>query len=145
MKKHLLRLRVIVELPPADAHFAVQRGRQDLDPPIAASHSALTFQFPVLVVDPITDPSRLVGEFTQGPPAARFVYINSGTYAGKTDSVWSRRAKVPLAGITAPLVQSALAQPDSALQTRIAGTAKDGGPVCASVTLLEMWKVVITT
>lgn len=144
MKKHLLRLRVIVEQPPAGVTFAVQRGRDELDPPFASSSSTVTFQFPVLVVDPITDPPRLVGEFTQGPPTARFAYINSGTYAGQADSCWSRRAKVTLTGITADLVKAALAKPDSALQTRIAGIAKDGGPACASVKLLDEWRLIST-
>src|SRR5689334_3494936 len=140
MKKHLLRLRVIVEQPPAGVTFAVQRGRHELDPPLASNSTAQTFQFPVLVVDPITDPPRLVGEFTQGPPSSRFAYINSGTYAGQSDSCWSRRAKVPLSGITADLVRTVLSKPDSALQARIAGTHKDGGPACASVKLLDEWR-----
>ncbi len=140
--KHLLRLRVIVDQPPVGVTFAVQRGRDALDPPLAISATALVFQFPVLVADPICEPPRLLGEFTQGPPSARFVYVNSGTYAGQADSSWSRRAKVSLMSITAQLIQDALRKPDLALQTRFAGTARDGGPTCAGVKALAPWTVV---
>jgi len=46
------------------------------------------------------------GPFVQGRPGSRFVYVNSGTYAGDQKSCWSRRAKVPLTGIAASLARS---------------------------------------
>ena len=49
---------------------------------------------------------------------------------------------MPLAGISWPLIEEALAAPDAALEARIAGTAKDGGPACATVPLLEGgWRI----
>lgn len=37
-----------------------------------------------------------LGPFAQGPPAARFVYVDVGTYAGQKNTPWARRMKVPL-------------------------------------------------
>lgn len=140
--KTLLQLKIIVENPPVDVAFAVQRGRSDLLGPSSASLHSLVFEFPVLVADTSAQPPRLTGEFTQGPPAARFIYVNSGTYAGQAGSCWSRRAKVPLAGITATLLQSAIHSPHGVLVASISGTGRDGGPACASVPLLSGWTLV---
>jgi hypothetical protein len=43
---------------------------------------------------------------------------------------WQRRAKVPLASIAPARIAAR-----GAVEVRIAGTAKDGGPACAAVTL----------
>ena len=140
--KTLLQLRVVVAAPPTGVAFAVQRGRADLLAPISTTSDALVFEFPVSVADVSSHPPRLTGEFAQGPPAARFVYVNSGTYAGQLGSCWSRRAKVPLSGITAALVQAALRHPSGILEARISGIGRDGGPACATVPLLSEWAVV---
>ena len=72
--------------------------------------------------------------------------MNSGTYAGQGDSCWSRRAKVRLGGIGWALVEQALADPRTVLEARFAGTARDGGPTCAGVTLLDAgWRAVTAT
>jgi len=71
------------------------------------------------------------------------VYVTSGTLAGQADSCWTRAAKVPLSGITWPLIQEALATLGVVIEAHIAGTAKDGGPACAAVPLLNgEWRVV---
>jgi hypothetical protein len=136
-----LQLRVIVVAPPADVVFAVQRGRAGLLAPARMTPDSLVFEFAVTVADAAAQPVRLTGEFTQGPATARFVYVNSGTYAGEAGSCWSRRAKLPLAGIPSALVQSAL-QNTAVIEARIAGTGRDGGPACASVPLLSGWTIV---
>ena len=56
---------------------------------------------------------NFLGPFTQGPPASRFVYVNSGTMAGENATPWTRRAKIPLAGITNAMVKKALAAPSA--------------------------------
>jgi hypothetical protein len=129
----------VVEAPPAGVTFAVQRGRTALLAPARATADALEFEFPVVLTDLASHPPRLTGEFAQGPPASRFVYVNSGTLAGQVGSCWTRRAKVPLSGITAALLQAATAQKDGLLEARISGIARDGGPACASVPLLAGW------
>jgi len=132
-----LRLRIVVEAPPAGVAFAVQRGRADLLAATSADEAAWTFDFAVDVA--AADPPRLTGAFAQGPPAARFVYVNAGTLAGQAGSLWTRRAKVPLAGIDRALLQAALAAPERRLVARIPGRARDGGPVCASVAPVAGW------
>jgi hypothetical protein len=140
--KTLLQLRVIVAAPPTGVAFAVQRGRADLLAPISTSADSLVFEFPVSVADASVRPPRLTGEFAQGSPSARFVYINSGTFAGQLGSCWSRRAKVLLSGITGALVQETLRHPRGLLEARILGVGRDGGPACATVPLLSEWAVV---
>ena len=140
--KSLLQLRIVVAAPPTGVAFAVQRGRTDLLVATSTTGDSFVFEFPVSVADTASDPPRLTGEFTQGPVAARFVYVNSGTFAGQAGSCWSRRAKVPLSGITRPLVQAALSHPRGLMEARIAGTARDGGPACATVPLLSGWAVI---
>lgn len=136
-----LQLRIVVVAPPAGVAFAVQHGRADLLVPSKVIANSLVFEFPVSVADATAEPPRLTGKFTQGPPASRFVYVNSGTYAGQADSCWSRRAKVPLSGISSQLVRLALRTPHGILEARIAGTGRDGGPACATVPLLSQWQV----
>lgn len=137
--KPLLMLRIVVIRPPIGVEFAVQRGRSDLLAPVEVTSESATFEFPVSVADSAVNPPRLTGEFAQGPPAARFVYVNSGTLAGQAASCWTRRAKVPLVSIGHKLLQAALQQSCAVLEARIQGTALDGGPACATVPLLRAW------
>ena len=91
------------------------------------------------VRDDRSDVLNFLGPFAQGPVGGRFVYVNSGTLGGQPDSGWTRRAKVPLGGIAWSLIQKAAG---SIIEVRIAGTARDGGPACATVPLLGGgWKI----
>lgn len=138
-----LQLRIVVERPPAGVWLRVQRGRDGLLPPSREDADAVVFDFAVRVADAADGGMVLRGELTQGPPAARFVYVNAGKRAGQAHSCWERRAKVPLAGITPELAREALAAPGAVIEARIAGTGRDGGPACATVPLLGAgWHVV---
>jgi hypothetical protein len=138
-----IAIRVIVVDPPAGVMLAVQLGRSDLHQPTRSSGHAVSFDFTVRV-RPVGNTVNVLGGFSQGPPAARFVYVNSGTYAGDQTSSWGRRAKVPLSGISPQLLRELEATPGSVLETHIAGKAKDGGPACATVPLLgDGWAVVV--
>lgn len=134
--KQTLKLRLTVTDPLPGVFYAMQRGKDQLLQPTAAS-GALTFDFTVQA-DLSKNPIGLTGEFTQGPPDKRFVYVNSGTYAGQSTTCWSRRAKIPITGISASLAQEAIAT-GGLLQARVRGIGKDGGPFCASVQLLSEW------
>jgi hypothetical protein len=79
------------------------------------------------------------GSFVQGPAGNKFVYIDIGTYAGQTGTIWARRLKVPLTGITWKDIDSLSAQ--SMLQTSVPGTGKDGGPNCATVKPFDGWQI----
>jgi hypothetical protein len=137
---HELRLRVTVDHPPAGVMFMLQRGARELDPPAHTTQTSIVFEFVVRVGERQNGEPNFLGPFAQGPPASRFVYVNSGTLAGQRDTCWSRRAKVPLTAITWSTIEHARAA-DAALETHIAGTGRDGGPACASVPLVGGWRV----
>jgi len=137
-----LRLRIIVVGPPPGVRLQLQCGRHELQPPTRQSQAATTFDFEVRVGTRAGSQPNFLGAFAQGPPAGRFVYINSGTAAGQADSEWTRRAKVPLTGITWALIERARLA-GSVLEAEIAGTGRDGGPACATVPLLSGgWRLV---
>jgi hypothetical protein len=77
----------------------------------------------------------------QGPPGARFLYINWGKRAGQSDTFWDRRAKVMFGTIDERTVNACLTK-GRTLQAEIAGIGKDGGPCCATVPLIGGWRVV---
>ena len=134
-----LTLRVHVLDPPRGVRFQVQRGRADLVPASRETGRALTFEVPVRVSQRSTGEPNFLGPFAQGPPDARFVYVNSGTLAGQPDSCWTRRAKVPLTGITWAQIQQAQAS-GVGLETNMPGTGTDGGPTCATVKQI-VWRL----
>lgn len=137
-----LPLRIVLVSPPKDVMFAIQEGKV----PVRQTRSTgktISFDLTVQVKEKDRE-LRLLGAFAQGPPTARFVYVNSGTLAGSADSCWTRRAKVSLMGIERELVEKVTKTKGAALEARIEGKAKDGGPACASVPLLDGWKVVRT-
>jgi Family of unknown function (DUF5990) len=138
MNDREVALRITLIKPPAGVRFAVQRGKADLLEPRSVSAEAIVFEFAIRVRDDRPDGRpNFLGPFSQGPPSARFVYVNSGM-VGEPRS-WTRRAKVPLAGITAAMIANAT--DGSVIEAKIAGTARDGGPACATVPLLEEgWK-----
>jgi hypothetical protein len=134
--------RIVVVAPPPGVVFALQRGKRELSGAVLSRRSDLRFDF-ILQVSRAPDRSlRFSGEFVQGPAGRKFVYVNSGTLAGDAPSPWTRRAKVGLQAIKWSTVERVLGQPGAVVQARISGTARDGGPACASVPLLEdRWTV----
>lgn len=141
--EHEIVLRITVVAPPADIAHAMQHGRDELHQRTRSTGADLHFDFTVRVRAAAKGGLNFLGPFTQGPPSARFVYVNMGTAAGDARSPWSRRAKVPLMGITEALVDQVLKTPGARLEARYAGTAKDGLPSCASVKLLgDGWTLV---
>ena len=137
--KHEVPLRINVIRPLAGVARQVQRGRTDHLAPVQVTPDRLTFEFTARV-DVSGQASNFLGEFAQGPKDARFVYVNSGTYAGQNDTCWSRRAKISLMSITKRQIDEVLSSPDAILETSFAGTGRDGGPACASVKGVE-WRV----
>ena len=136
-----LTLRIRVTTPPPDVDFLVQRGRDELTAAVKATRDLLVFEIPVRVRRLPSGTPNFLGPYAQGPAASRFVYVNSGTYAGQSDSCWSRRAKVPLSPISWSLVERALAS-SRTIEVEVPGTGRDGGPTCASVKLpVDAWRV----
>lgn len=142
-------LRITLHRVPPGVAFALQKGksgvhgnvelvqatRRDLD--------SLSFDFSVRVEQAKTGARpRFLGDFTQGPPDKRFVYVNSGRSAGQADTFWNRRAKIPLTTISGALIDKVRSKPESILEIEIEGTSKDGGPVCASLLSSTEWRSV---
>ena len=96
-----LRLRIVLESPPAGVDFGLQQGKGTDYRTIQTQRSQgddLPFEGTVTAKDDRGDgPPNFLGPLTQGPPAGRFLYIDIGKSAGQADSVWERRIKVPLA------------------------------------------------
>jgi hypothetical protein len=124
--------------------FAVQRGRDDLVKPFLATTDLVSFAITLELGALLADGSaNFRGPYAQGAPADRFVYVNSGFYAGQMGTPWERRAKIKLAGIPIELVERAAGRPDAAIEALIHGTMNDGGPVCASVRPPQIsWRMV---
>jgi uncharacterized protein DUF5990 len=142
MTEHEIAMRIVVVDPPSDVTFALQRGRAEIVSATRSTGAPLAFTFSVRARTGGPRPGvTVLGPFAQGTPDKRFVYVNSGTFAGDAASCWSRRAKVSLAGITADLVRTVAAQPDVCLEATIPGRAGDGGPSCATVPLLRGWEI----
>ena len=142
MTEHEIVLRIVVVSPPPDVAFALQRGRSEIVSVTRSTGDPITFVLPVRVRTGGPRPGVTILEpFAQGPPDKRFVYVGSGTFAGDAASCWSRRAKVPLAGIDEALVRAVIARPDACLEATIPGRAGDGGPSCATVPLLKGWDI----
>jgi hypothetical protein len=134
--QQVIPLRIVMHDPVPGVELRLQSGRDALVDPAGVSDASVTFDLTVRVQLP--DADGLVGffgPFTQGPPRARFVYVNAGRHAGQPGSCWDRRAKIPLTGISPALVRRQLATPGSVLEVAVPGRSRDGGPVCASVKL----------
>ena len=136
-----LTLRIIIEQPPSGVDFALRKGRGGTYEPVQRQRSDggdVTFEFQPSVNEGVSDSmAALGGPYVQGPPRQRFVYVDIGTYAGQTDSCWSRRLKVPLEGIPAKMIRTG-----GVLEARVPGTGRDGGPTCATVRDFEGWRAV---
>jgi hypothetical protein len=127
MPHQTIPLQITLIRPPSGVLFSLQDKNKQLSQQTLSTGDDITFQ---LSVD-VDDSGRIQGKFALGPPARRFFYICSGTYAGQTEALWSRRAKIPLAGLTSSHPQEAI----------IEGMAKDGGPVCATVPFVVSWRM----
>ncbi len=138
----VLKLRITLEKPPVGVAFALQKGsghQYEIIQMQSSNSEDLQFECMVNVKDDKDGEPNFLGSFVQGPKHGRFIYIGIGTHAGQLGSVWSRRLKIPLQGITWETVEQLLANPDSMLETRVPGTGKDGTPNCATVKPFNGW------
>lgn len=140
-----VRLRIVLVDPPADVDFGIQEGKGNAYTTIHKQRSKkadLSFEFMVPIKNNRDDGlPNFIGLLAQGPMTSRFIYVDIGKSAGQFDSVWNRRIKVPLAGITWEMIEKASTR--RVLEARLPGTGKDGGPSCATVKPIDGWKVCI--
>ncbi|MEO7995934.1 MAG: DUF5990 family protein [Gemmatimonadaceae bacterium] len=143
MSDHEIPLRFIIEHPPAAVHWALQIGKDALQPANLYTTSLIVFDISVRAVNNKKGELDFRGPAVQGPSGVRFVYLNSGTLAGDARSVFTRRAKVSLMTITRSQVEQLVESKSNVLEVRINGTGKDGTPACATVPLLGTgWRIV---
>ena len=138
-----LNLRIILEQPLAGVLYGLQKGsgnNYETVQTVTSKTEDLCFEFSVRVRQGKNGLPNFLGPFVQGPTHARFVYLDIGTYAGQTNTPWSRRLKLPLSGITCELVQ-ATKPSASFLEARVAGKGKDGSPSCGTVKPFAGWKL----
>ena len=132
-----LKLRIVLEGPPTGIDFGLQSGKGADYQTIEKQRSNgkdLSFNGSVTVKDNRTDGlPNFLGPLAQGPPTARFVYIDVGQYAGQTETGWSRRMKIPLAGIDWAMIEKAANDPKVLAEVRLTATGRDGGPACGTV------------
>jgi hypothetical protein len=138
-----ITLRIVLESPPPGVDFGIQKGSGSVFETIQVQRSTgadLLFEFNVaLKAASVGGAADLGGPFVQGPRGGRFVYVDIGTYAGQRDTPWSRRLKIPLAGIASRAIEKGSSGPHAVLEARVAGTGRDGSPACASVKDFEGW------
>jgi hypothetical protein len=143
--KSELPLRLVLIDPPAHIDYGIQRGRGSKYEPMFVQQRKtgdVVFDFSITVSDSGKNGApNFSGEFVQGTPARRFIYIDVGTYAGQKNTPWSRRMIVLLNGITSEQINKAL-RAGHRLCARIQGTGKDGGPSCATVPVIGGWNVI---
>ena len=124
-----MKLRITLLSPPPGVVFSLQDRKNQLSQQTLSTGADITFELEM----EIDEAGRAKGPFAMGPPTGRFLYINSGSYAGQPGIVYNRRAKVPLVNLP----------PGVVLVAEINGRAKDGGPACATVPLLNGgWRAV---
>jgi hypothetical protein len=124
-----VRLRIIIERPPAGIDYALQKGRGSTYETVQKQRSTgkdLTFEFEVGLKH--GQKPSFSGPFVQGTPGDKYVYIDIGKYAGQENTECARRLKVPLATIPLEMVNTG-----EVLEAVIPGTGKDGTPTCAYV------------
>jgi hypothetical protein len=124
-----LDLRIVLERPTAGVDFGLQSGHANKYEVVQTQRSNgqdLKFNFAINAKPGKDERPAFGGPFVQGPFGDKFVYINIGTYAGQTNTPWSRRLKIPLHNITWKMIETR-----RVLVARIPGTGKDGGPSCA--------------
>jgi len=135
-------IRITVVNGPKDVAWAVQLGRAELLRPARIEAGSATFDFTVRIDPRRSDVQRFAGLAVQGKTGDQFIYVNSGKRAGQVTSCWDRRAKVSLMSISASMLAQHRRQ-GGVLRARFFGVARDGGPACASVPLLdEGWQLV---
>ncbi len=121
-----VKLRIVLEAPTPGVDFGLQKGSGASYETVQTQRSrGADILFELTIGVKVT--ADFAGPFVQGARGARFVYVDVGTYAGQSDTPWSRRLKIPLAGITAKMIASG-----ATIETGVAGAGPDGSPSCGT-------------
>jgi len=139
-------LQIALIKPTRDVDFGLQKGSGNNYETVQkqrADSQDLFFKFPVKVKGERQKDllPKFSGYFVQGPAGNKFIYIDIGNCAGQTKTVWARRLKIPLTGITWKDIDKLNADPGLILETSVPGTGPDGGPNCATVKPFDGWQL----
>ncbi len=139
-----VQMQIVIDKPLPGVRYALQKGgganAVTVQTQVSADVSLLfTFDVKVKMTNEAAD---FFGPYVQGSKGQRFVYIGIGTYAGDINSVWSRRLKVPLSGLSIGMINEMVVNPLLVLQATVPGRAADGSPTCATVKNFAGWQVV---
>ena len=144
--KSAVPIRLVLIDPPAGVLFGIQRGRgtgYTTEFAQERERGDIHFDFSITLADDRKDGRpNFLGEWVQGPPSRRFIYVDVGTYAGQKNTPWSRRIIVRLDDITWALIRKVQATPGLRLAASIPGRGTDGSPSCATVPIVGGWKIV---
>jgi len=135
---------IILQSPPPGTDFGLQKGSGSVYETVQTQRSVkgdLHFHCPIRIKKDKSGQPDFFGPFAQGVNGQRFIYIDIGTYAGHAASLWGRRLKIPLTGITWDMIGRLQQKPGAVLTTSVPGTAKDGTPTCATVKPFGGWAV----
>jgi hypothetical protein len=140
-----ITLHIVLLKPPAGIAFGLQKGSGSKYEPVQVQRSVsddLVFTFDIEIKGDKAKNDRpgFGGAFVQGAPSDRFIYIDIGTYAGQELS-FGGRLKIPLIGISWHIIDQLKNDPELILETRVAGTGKNGGPNYATVKPFDGWSI----
>ena len=141
--KNEISFRIILQKPPAEIDYGLQMGhatKYEVVGRQCATGDDLIFEFTINPKPGKDSAIDFSGLFVQGPVGGRFIYINIGASAGQINTMWNRRLKIPLIGITQSQIDEILKR-QGVLETSVPGTGKDGGPNCATVKPFAGWSV----
>ncbi len=138
-----ITIEILLVAPPQGVGFYLQKGKKELLDYQVSKGKGIRFALSVRVKLGNNDAPNFLGEFTQGTPRERFIYICAGEYAGQKNTEWARRVKIHLSSISWQQVEQVIKGSKRKLVASYQATDKVGGPSCASVPLLgEGWLVV---
>jgi Family of unknown function (DUF5990) len=143
--EQVLKLNIVLEKPTIDVDFGLQKGSGNNYETIQIQESKgenLSFQAELRVKFSEDNTSVFLGKFAQGTPDERFIYIDIGTAAGQRNTIWSRRLKIPLRGITKEMIEKSVADAQFLIETRVLGVGKDGSPNCGTAKPFNGWKLI---
>lgn len=139
-----MKIRIILEKTPMNVGFGIQKGKgmqYQIEQFQLGNGQNLSFDCDAQVKKGIVGSIDFSGISIQGTSQERFIYINIGTSAGQIGSIWTRRLKVPLRGITEEMVSKASQNETFCLETIVPAIGKDGSPNCATVKPFLGWSV----
>ena len=82
-------LEIILKGPPKGVGFCLQKGKDEKLNYQLSKGTDIKFSFFVRVKPGKNDLPNFLGEFTQGSPKERFVYLCAGEYAGQKNTEWA--------------------------------------------------------